>query len=71
MLEEVNADKSKVKVLNGKKGLECEVRVDRRHLEHVSELKYLRCVLDESGTDKFRKKETTGRKVAGTIKAHG
>ena len=47
----VNAGKSKVMVLNGEEGLECEVHVDGIHLEHVSELKYLGCVLDESGTD--------------------
>ena len=31
--------------------MECEVCVDRIYLEHVSEFKYLRCVLDESGTE--------------------
>ena len=36
MSEEVYVDKSNVMVLNGKKGLECEVFVDRRHLEHQS-----------------------------------
>ena len=35
-----------VMVLNGDEGLECEVR-----LKHVSEFKYLGCVLDKSGTD--------------------
>ena len=34
----VNADKSKVIVMNGEEGLECEVHVD---LEHVSEFNYL------------------------------
>ena len=38
-------------VLNGEEGLECEVQVDGIRLEHVSEFKYLGCVLDESGTD--------------------
>ena len=47
----VNAGKSKVMVLNGEEGLECEVHVDGTHLVHVSEFKYLGCVLDESGTD--------------------
>ena len=42
----VNAGKSKVTVLNGEKGLECEVHVDRIRLEHISEFKYLGCVLD-------------------------
>ena len=32
-------------------GLECEVQKDWVCLEHVSKLKYLRCVLDEAGTD--------------------
>ena len=42
----VNAGKSKVMVLGGEEGLECEVCVDRICLEHVSEFKYLGCVLD-------------------------
>ena len=46
-----NAGKSKMTVLNGKEGLECEVHVDGIRLEHVSEFKYLGCVLDKSGTD--------------------
>ena len=37
----VNAVKSKVMVLNGEMGLECEVCVDRIFLEHISEFKYL------------------------------
>ena len=39
-------------------------------LEHVSELKYLRCVLDESGTDnaEFRKKVPSGTKVTCAIR---
>ena len=48
---EVNAGKIKVMVLNGGEGLECKVHVDRIRLEHVSEFKYLECVLDESSTD--------------------
>ena len=47
----VNGGKSKVMVLNGKERLECEVHVDGIRLNHVSEFKYLGCVLDESGTD--------------------
>ena len=35
----VNASKSKVMVLNGEKGLECEVHVDGIRLEDVSEYK--------------------------------
>ena len=32
-------------------GLECEAHVDGICLDHVSEYKYLGCVLDKSGTD--------------------
>ena len=32
----VNTGQSKVMVLNGEEGLECEVHVDGIHLEHVS-----------------------------------
>ena len=39
----VNADKSKVIVLNGEEGLECYVYVDWIRLEHVSGFKYLGC----------------------------
>ena len=42
-----NAGKSKVMVLGGEEGLGCEVCVDGIRLEHVSEFKYLGCVLDE------------------------
>ena len=48
----VNADKTKVMVLNGEEGLEWEVHVGGIHLEHVSEFKYLGCVLDKSSTDR-------------------
>ena len=37
----VNASKSKVMVLNGEEGLECEVHVDGICLGRVSEFKYL------------------------------
>ena len=43
----INAGKSKEMVINGEDGLECEVLVDGIRLEHVSEFKYLGCVLDE------------------------
>ena len=39
-----NAGRSKMTVLNGKEGLECEVHVDGIRLEHVSEFKYLGCL---------------------------
>ena len=48
----VNAGKSKVMLLGGEEGLEYEAYANRIRLEHVSEFKYLGCVLDESGTDK-------------------
>ena len=44
----VNAGKIKVMVLGGEEGLEYEVCIDRIILEHVSEFKYLGCVLDNS-----------------------
>ena len=47
----VNTGNNKVMVLNVEEGLVCEVPVDETRLEHVYEFKYLRCVLDESGTD--------------------
>ena len=47
----VNAGKSKVILLGGEEGLECEVCIDGIRLELVSEFKYLGYVLDESGTD--------------------
>ena len=50
----VNAGKSKVMVLNGEERLKREVYVDRIRLEHVSEFKYLRCLLDESGTEEAK-----------------
>ena len=46
----VNAGKSKVMVLGEEEGLECKICVDGISLEHVSEFKYLGCVLDELGT---------------------
>ena len=46
-----NAGKSKVMVLGGEEGLECDVCLDGIRLEHVSEFKYLGYVLDELGTD--------------------
>ena len=38
-------------MLDEEEGLECEICVDGVRLEQVSEFKYLRCVLGESGTD--------------------
>ena len=44
--------------------------MDGIRLEHVSEVKYLVCVLDESGTNEAdcRKKMASGRRVAGAIR---
>ena len=65
----VNAGKSKVIILNGEKGLDCEVHVDGIHLEYISEFKYLGCVLDKSATDgaECKRKMASGRRVAGAI----
>ena len=49
--QEVNAGKSKVVEKNGEERLDCELYVNGIRLEHVLEFKYLRFVLDESGTD--------------------
>ena len=69
--DKVNAGKSKVMVMNGEEGLECEVYIDGVHLEYVSEFKYLGCVLVESGTDgaKCSRKVVSGRRVAGAIRS--
>ena len=58
-------------VLGGEDGLECEVCVERKPLEHVSEFKYLGSGLDESGTDEAEcsRKETNERRVAGAIRS--
>ena len=68
-----NASRSKVMVLGGEEGLEFEVEVcvDEIRLKHVSEFKYLGCVLDESGTDEAecRRKVASGVRVSGAIKS--
>ena len=66
-----NAGKSKVIMLGGEEGLECEVCVDGMRLEHVSEFKYLGYVLEESGIDEAdcRRKVASGRRVGGTIRS--
>ena len=67
---EVNAGKSKVK-LNGEEGLEYVIRIDRMQLEHVSEFKYLGCVLYESGTDEAEccRQVSSGKRVEGVIRS--
>ena len=68
---EVNAGKSKVMVLSREEGLECEVYVFGICLEHVSEFKYLVCVLDEYGTDgaECSRKVARGKRVPGAIRS--
>ena len=68
---EVKAGKSKVMVMNREERLECEVYVDGIRLEHVSEFKYLGCVLDESGTDgaECSRKMASGRRIADAIRS--
>ena len=65
----VDAGKSKLMVLGGEEGLECEVCVDGMRLEQVSEFKYFGCALNEyeSSTDKVgcRRKTASGNRVAG------
>ena len=46
-MTESSAGKNKAMVMNGEEGLECEVQVDGFRLEHVSEFKYLGCVLEQ------------------------
>ena len=58
-------------VLNGEEGLECEVHVDGIRLEHVSEFKYLGCVLDKSHTygAEYSRKVVSVRRVVGAIRS--
>ena len=58
-------------VLDGEEGLGHEVCIDGIHLGHISEFKYLGCVLDESGTDEAdcSRKVACGIKVAGYIRS--
>ena len=44
-------------VLDGENGLVCEVCVDGMQLEHVTEFKYLGCVLEKSSTDEAECRE--------------
>ena len=62
----VKAGKSNVMVLNGEEGFEYEIHVDGILLEHVSEFKYLGCVLDEA---EFNRKVASRRRVAGAIRS--
>ena len=51
--------------------VKCEVHIDGICLKHVLELKFLGCVLDESGTDwaGCSRKAVSGRRVAGAIRS--
>ena len=59
----VYASKSKV--------MECEVRVDEIRLDHVSEFKYLGCVLDQTDTDgvECSRKVARGKRATDAIKS--
>ena len=51
--------------------MECSVCVDGIRLEHVSEFKYLSCVLDQSGIVEAEcsRKVVSGRSVTGAIRS--
>ena len=67
----VNAGKSKVMLLDGEEGLECEVWVYGKRLAHFTEFKYFGCVLDELGTDEpeCSRKVASVRRIAGAIRS--
>ena len=67
----VNVGKSKVMVLSGEEGLECEVYVDRTYLEHVLEFKYLGCIFYKSGTDEAEcsRMVVSGRRLSGAFRS--
>ena len=58
-------------VLGVEEGLERGVCLDGIRLEHISEFKYLGCVLDKSGTDeaKCTRKVAIGRRVKSAIRS--
>ena len=53
--------------LYGEEGMECKVLVNGTQLEHLSEFKYLNCVLNESDTDGTRM--AFGRKIPVSIRS--
>ena len=61
----VDAGKSKVFILNGEEGLECELHLDGICLEHFSEFKYLGFTLSESGTEGAECSMKVGRVLKG------
>ena len=69
----VNTGKSKVMILVRKEGLECEVYVGGIHLEHVSEFKYLGCVLEKNqlGMRKYSRKVMSGKRFASAFRSLG
>ena len=58
-------------ILNREEELKYKVYVDRICLEHVSEFRYLGCVLNESGTDKAEcsRKVVSGGRVICAIRS--
>ena len=67
----VGAGDSKVMLLNGEEGLECEVNVDEIRLEYFSEFKYLGYVLDDSGIDRAEcnRKVVSEKRIAGAFRS--
>ena len=67
----VNPGNSKVMIMKGDEGLECEVHKDGICLGHVFDFKYLECVLDKAGTygTEFSRKVASGRSVACAIRS--
>ena len=67
----VNAGMRKVMVFVVEEGLDYEVYIDGICLEHVSEFKYLGCVLDKSSTDEaeYTRKVPSRRRVTGAIRS--
>ena len=63
----VNAGQIKVMVMKGVEGLECDVYVDGIYLEHVSEYKYLGCVLGDGA--ECSRKMVSRRRVADPIRS--
>ena len=57
-------------MLGKEEGVECEIHMDWRRMEQLSELKYLGYVLDESGTNvsECSRKVVSGREIAGVIR---
>ena len=64
----VNVGKNKVMVWVGRRNW--SMRLVWIRLEHISEFKYLGCIVDESITDEaeWRRKMASGREAAGAIK---